>query len=550
MNNNHNEEFEKLRNKVNSLENRISQLEATFGFTNTINYNSKVESSLNELSALEDQSQKSEHSGIESRFGEFGLAWMGTIVFLFGISFINQYFLNTGQALIAAIFGYCSVIGTFLLSYFLRNNYTSLSSKLNFISNILIYYITLRLHFFSDNPLISSKEIALGLLLTVVIVQHYFALKSKSEFKAGVSILMFLFTAIISNFAHFQFSLVVATAIISLVLFYKNGWWKLTLSSMFFGYVIFLLWLLVNHILVSKTPEIVSDQHTILYLLFYVTVFSGLILKKQEGLFPNSIIFVSVIMNGLFFSLLLLIYVVFFYLNNYIGIFFSIAASCLIFSVILKKYSEWKFTPALYALYGFVSISIGIFGIYNLPYSFLFLSIQSLLVVSMAIWYRSKIIVVMNFVLFLMLITTYLLTSGSIDSINISFALIPLVSARIINWQKDRLDIKTELMRNMYLVIGFFTVLFALYKIVPVNYVTLSWTFAAGTYFLLSFILHNNKYRLMALYTLIATVLYLFIFDLARVDMLYRIIAFMVVAVISITISIYYSKRKKHDQNQ
>ena len=245
--------------------------------------------------------------------------------------------------------------------------------------------------------------------------------------------------------------------------------------------------------------------------------------------------------------MLLLIFIVFFYLNNYIGIFFSIATSCIVFSILLKRFSEWKFTPALYALYGFVSISIAVFGIYNLPYSFLLLSIQSLLVVSMAIWFRSKIIVVMNFGLFLMLLTTYIIASESINSINISFALVPLVSARIINWKKDQLDIKTELMRNMYLIIGFFTVLYALYKIVPIYYVTLSWTVIAGCYFLLSFLLKNNKYRQMALYTLIATVLYLFIFDLARVDMIYRIIAFMVVAVISITISVYYSKRKKKD---
>ncbi|OFX20753.1 MAG: hypothetical protein A2033_03445 [Bacteroidetes bacterium GWA2_31_9] len=547
-NNNHNEDFDSLKNKINNLENRIFQLESKFGIAT--NNNTTVESSISELSIEENQPINSEHSGIESRFGEFGLAWMGTIVFLFGISFINQYFLNTGQSLIAAIFGYCAVIGTFLISHLLRKNFASLSSKLNFISNILIYYITLRLYFFSDIPLISNKEIALGLILCVVIVQHFFALKSKSELKASISVLMLLLTASISNTTHFQFIIVVSAAIVAVVLFYIHGWWKLTLSSMFFGYVLFLLWLLTNHILVSKSPEIANDQNTIIYLLFYVTLFSMLILCKQKGQFPDAVIFISVIMNGLFFSLLLLIYIVFFYLNNYIGIFFSIATSCLVFSVLLKRYSEWKFTPALYALYGFVSISIAVFGIYNLPYSFLFLSIQSLLVVSMAIWFRSKIIIVMNFVLFLMLLVTYLIASKSVDSINISFAIVPLVSARIINWQKERLDIKTDLLRVFYLIIGFFTVLYALYKVVPVNFVTLSWTLAAGCYFLLSFMLKNNKYRAMALYTLIATVLYLFIFDLARVDIIYRIIAFMVVAVISITISIYYSKRKKQDDNQ
>lgn len=545
-NNNHNEQFEKLLEKISNLENRILALENKFGFEKV--YKPSIETSNTELS-VDVPKINSEDSGIESRFGEFGLAWMGSIVLLFGISFINQFFLNSGQSLIAAIFGYFSVIGTFLISHLIRKNFSSLSSKLYFISNILIYYITLRLYFFSDHPLVQSKEIALGLLLCVVIIQLYFSLKSKSEFKASISILLLLFTSVVSKITHFQFPLVITTAIISVAMFYKFGWWKLTLLNIFFGYVIFLIWLLINYILVSNLPENISDQNTIFYLLLYVSIYSILILIKQKGLFPDSIIFISVFLNGLFFSLILLIYIVFFYLNNYLGIFFSIATSCIIFSVLLKNFSDWKYTPALYALYGFVSISIAVFGIYNLPYSFLFLSIQSLLVVSMAIWFKSKIIVVMNFILFLMLLTTYLIASESVNSINISFALVPLISARVINWQKERLDIKTDLLRFIYLIIGFFTVLYALYKIVPVNYVTLSWTITAGCYFILSFLLKNNKYRAMALYTLIATVMYLFIIDLARVEMIYRIIAFMVVAVISITISIFYSKKKKKNIN-
>jgi uncharacterized membrane protein len=71
---------------------------------------------------------------------------------------------------------------------------------------------------------------------------------------------------------------------------------------------------------------------------------------------------------------------------------------------------------------------------------------------------------------------------------------------------------------------------------------------AALLYFLLSFILKNVKYRYMALGTMICTAFYLFIIDMARIDIIYRVLAFLFLAAISIGISIYYTNRiKKSD---
>ena len=123
----------------------------------------------------------------------------------------------------------------------------------------------------------------------------------------------------------------------------------------------------------------------------------------------------------------------------------------------------------------FVALSVTVFGIYGLPRAYFLLALQSLLVVSMALWFRSKVIVVMNTFLFIILLIVYLATVHSLDSANFAFALVSLVTARTLNWQKKRLEIKTELLRNTYLIIGFSMMLYALYKIVPGNYVTLSW---------------------------------------------------------------------------
>jgi hypothetical protein len=273
-------------------------------------------------------------------------------------------------------------------------------------------------------------------------------------------------------------------------------------------------------------------------------------LFKHKALIPDTIVFIIIILNGLFFTLVLSMYMVSFYLNNYVGIFLSIFVICILFSVFLKKYSEWKYTPAFYSLYGFVAISTAIYGLFGLPLAYLLLSIQSLLVVSMAIWFRSKIIVLMNFFLFVFLMIAYFSSPDSVNSINFSFALISIITARIINLQRSRLDIKTDLLRNVYLIIGFFAMLYALYKAVPMQYVILSWTIAAVAYFIVSILIRNIKYRWMAIFTMVAAAIYLFIVDLASVGIIYRIVAFMFLAVISITISVYYTKHKKKNINE
>ena len=91
----------------------------------------------------------------------------------------------------------------------------------------------------------------------------------------------------------------------------------------------------------------------------------------------------------------------------------------------------------------------------------------------------------------------------------------------------------------------FIMVLFTLYHLVPRQFVTLSWTMAAVLYFVFSMLLKNVKYRYMALATLMATAIYLFIVDLARIELVYRVIALFFLAIIAIALSFYYSKKQK-----
>jgi hypothetical protein len=192
-----------------------------------------------------------------------------------------------------------------------------------------------------------------------------------------------------------------------------------------------------------------------------------------------------------------------------------------------------------------MGMSIAFYGLLGFPRVYLLLAVQSLVVVSMALWFRNRLIIIMNSLLFLVILIVYLLSSKNISSVNFCFALIALISARIINLKNSRLQIKTDLIRNLYMIEAFFMILLALFHAVPKQFVTFSWTMAALLYFIISLLLKNIKYRYMALGTMICSAFYLFIVDLARIGIIYRVLALLFLAAISIGISIYYTNRVK-----
>jgi len=97
-------------------------------------------------------------------------------------------------------------------------------------------------------------------------------------------------------------------------------------------------------------------------------------------------------------------------------------------------------------------------------------------------------------------------------------------------------------MRNAYLAAAFFMFPYALYHIVPGSYVSLSWMVVAVFYYILSRLLNNIKYRWMAVSTLLLTVLYVFLVDMTKLDPVYRVISFLLLAVVLIIISTLYSR--------
>jgi len=534
-------QVEALESKLGRIEKRLEKLEIS-GSSSP----SAIQDSDQPTFEINSPIPTSLDSQYESRVVEYGFAWISAIVYLFGIVFLMAYVRNQGFSLLAGILGYGGTASLFFLSNYLRKSFPHILSAGQVSGLILLYYVTLRMHFFTPDPLIGSKSIALMLLLLVIGGQVYFSIRKQNEFMGTVSLILLLLTGLFYDSTYVTLTLNGTTAILALILFSRYGWWRLLLFIMFSVYLAHAMWYLNNPMVGNPLKAVDSHQHNIIYLIFYATAFALTLSVPHKKKVSNGILVSIAIWNAICFTLLMLLNVLGFYQDNYTWIFLIVSALCLIYSVILKSRTDRKFAPAFYACFGFMALSISVYGYSGLPEVYFFLALQSLLVVSMALWFRSRIIVIVNTIIFISILLAYLFTGDSMHHISFTFAFIALATARIMNWQRERLTLKTDIFRNIYLVAAFFTVLYALYHAVPSQYITLSWTAFAVVYFMLSVVLSNVKYRWMAILTILVSSLRLFLVDFARLETGYRVIAFLFFAIIALGVSIYYTKRIKN----
>jgi len=536
------DKLEEILSRLDSLENRITFLES-----NKVQHTQAKPISEQELKTIVafPDANISESATFETNLGEYGLAWLGNVVLFFAIALLWKYFNDAGQPIASIVVGAVSVTGVFVLSQYFRKSYTYLSFMFNLFGFISLFYIILRLHFYNDHPFITNRIMAVFLLIIVIAIQLYFAFIKRSQVMAVLAFTLAMVTAFICNKTQTYFLISLATTCLVIYSFWKFDWWKSLIFILISGFFINLVWLLKNPISLLKTPEDLTYHFAFIYFSVTTALYSLVAFRKHNKAFPVDMILATILLAGFAYIILLLIWVFRYYPTDYVPYFAAISIYSIAFSIILKLYSPWKYAPALYALFGFVSISVTVFGIYHFPASFLLLTFQSLLVLALAIWYRSHFITLMNTFLVIGLAITYYKISGTLQAVNFSIPIVAFASARIIHWQKIRLNLKTEFIQNVYLFILFLSLLYATYKGIPGHYITESWLGITGVYFMLSILIKSIKYRWMAMANLLITAMYLFLVDLAKIDLIYRIIAFLIFAVITIVISTYYVKKLK-----
>jgi hypothetical protein len=349
-------------------------------------------------------------------------------------------------------------------------------------------------------------------------------------------------TALVGETPNFLF-IVLSLLSISVVYFkFKYEWSYVLFFGIVLTYITHFIWFLNNPVLGNRMELVSSPESNLLFILVYSGIFAFGNLLRDKNIPENN----SVIMNSLFNSLgcygLYLFISATKFQTHFVLLHLLISIIFLFFAIGFWLREKSKFSTFFYSIAGYLALSFAIISRYEIPHVFIWLSWQSILVISTAIWFRSKFIVVANFFILSTIFIVYLVAASEYSLVGLNFGIVALVSARIMNWQKHRLELTTELMRNSYLVIAFLIVPYALYFLIPSGYISLSWIALTLFYYSLSLLLKNIKYRWMALGTLVLTITYLIIIGMTKLDPVYRIVSFLVLGTVLIITSLLYTR--------
>lgn len=535
-------ELENLKKEISGLNERITALESSLKQLKDQNVStSQIISSQDDLEYDIKLPFQSEGS-IEFRVGEYGMAWLGNIVLLFGVTFLVQYLQNRGYTVFSFLTGFISIAAIYITAYLTRKSFAYLSRLFFYNGHLLLFYFSIHLHFFEKSPLIQNETLGIIITLMVSVVLFFIAFRRKSQLMLAMVLTMILIIGIISNSTEIMAVLTTFVAMLSAFLLYRFAWPKLYLVFIFLVYLSHWVWLLNNPFMGNSLEFISSPGYNFVSIFITGLAFSLIAFFSLNEKISNDFVVASIIFSGLGFSALLILGTIVFFLSNYVLLYGTIALFCLIFSYLLKKKSAHDIIASMYALYGFLAMSVCFYGLFDIPKAYLFFSLQSLLVVSMALWFRSRFIVIMNTILYILLLVFYLADKTDLASADFSFVLVAFITARIINWKKERLNIKTEIVRNLYLLSGFAMTLIAFYRNIPESYITISWIIVAIAFFALSYIIKNVKYRWLAIATVIASGIKLIFADMSNIDIGYRVLVFLGLAIISIIVSVFYTR--------
>ena len=530
---------------IKNLEERVSRLELLIQQLQLPNtpeqFEKKLIADTENLTSILNKNEQSEDL-LELKVGQFWLAKIGIIILTIGIASILILPFQNFPSFLPSLIGLAASLIILGLSRFWKKNNNYMVNYLMGSGIVTLFISVLRLHFFSTAPIITNDYILTLLLLVIVTFSIFLAVKKNTQGIGALGTILFAVTALISNSAVITFLLLILLSANSVYFKKKYNWLFLFAVGISSTYISHLIWYVNTPFLGNDLTFRTENQYNIIFLLAYLIIYSLGNLSNdsslKEDLKTSSISFFNcALFDGLFILIL--------FTSKANAGFHLLAAMVLIsISIIYWTKQQSKYSTFFYSMSGYLTLSIAIALLTPHPDYYFWLGLQSLLVISTAVWFRSKIIVVANFLIFITIIITFLATEVHTGITLISFGIIALVSARILNWKQLRLELKTEQMRNTYLMVSLLIIPYSLFRLVNIEYVSLSWIALSIFYYVLGILLKIKKYRWMALLTLLLTVGFSFILGLSSSDTSFKIISFLSVGVALIITSVIYSRKK------
>ena len=532
-----------LAELITRLEQRVSRLEAAMKVDHP-------DDQQPEEAVLPDTvSDEVDEEEFELRVGQNWFAKAGIVLLSLGIMFLLAFPYQDVPSFVPSLVGFVLVAIMMRLSTYWQRSFEQVAGYLVGGGMVVLFFSVLRLSYFTSYPAIETREVTVLLLLAVVALNLVVAARRDSPLQLAMNLALGFAAAGATLAPYVVFGVVTVGVVVSVFLFQRFGKSLYLFTGILCAHGVHLLWGIGNPVIGNELAFATGPEAQFLFLTLYASIFglSGLIGSRGRDWGAVELglsLFLGACSYGLYLLLSLAASIETVYLWHALA---SVAYMGLAVAYWVKGRS--RYATFVFAMLGYMALSIAIVSRFTIVDSFVWLCWQSVIVLSTAVWFHSRFIVVANFFIYLSIFVAYLVSDVALTMVSVSFGVVALVSARILNWQRDRLELKTEMMRNAYLVSALLFLPYALYHILPGEYVSLSWLGLAFFYYLSSRILHARKYRWMALMTMVLAIVHVFLVDLVGLDPTLRIISFVVLGIALLGVSMFYTRGRKNGGN-
>jgi len=522
---------------LKSIESRISKLETYLDLPSA-----KIDEDIEEGPIIPKKKSETDEE-LEFRIGQFWFAKLGIFVFLVGWLIGNTLPFEEVNSMLFVVIGFVTGLVTIFAGIFFKNRFPHISGWILGSGFAIVYIAALRMHFFHPVPVVTDIIPILVIVYIVSFALILSGIKWGSTYITAFGFSLGYLSALIGDYSILIFLTITLLAIQSAYLKIKLNWTGLFNFIIVTSYLIHLIWFINNPLVGNQLELQIGQPLNLIFILFYVIIFTIAYFasKDYDESLPTAMSFL--VNTSMGYGLFLLITIL---SAPSLGQVYNLLASIIFlgFAILFFTKKSSKVATFYYAMTGYAALSIAIILQFDMPDFFMWLCFQSLLVVSTAVWFRSKFIILANFIIFLLIFFAFLILSGATSGISLSFGIVALLSARILNWKKDKLELKTEQMRNAYLLTALLIIPYSLYQLLPSGFVAFSWIAVAILYYVFSLMLKNVKYRYMSLATFLLTVVYVFVLGITSDETIFKILSFLVLGAALVIISVVYTRNR------
>ena len=473
--------------------------------------------------------------------GQNWLASVGILVLTCGVGFALLLPFRELPPFVPSLAGGLVAGAMLLLAHRWRTTFELVAGYFRGAGMALLHFSALRLCLFGAQHVLAVDSAAAAVLLTAVVVLNVaMALRLRSPWLLGVALLTGFVTVVAVGAPYFVFLGVALLLALGAHAAVTRSWTWLPVFLIPVGYATHLLWL-INRPWSGREFEILSRPVAgIFAVLAYVVVNAvGSLGRRDRSAEDPATVFAVLLKCGGYLVLVLAS------MNATPALF---AAAHLLATVVFLGLAAafWhreasRISTFFYAMTGYLALSAALVRLVPLPNLFIWLSWQSLLVVATALWFRSKLIVVGNFFIYASIVVAYMVMSTSESGISIGLGIVALLTARILGWQRERLELQTGMMRNSYLASAFIVFPYALYHLVPHAFVAVSWVGVAITYYVMNLIVRSRTYRWMGHCTLLLTAFYVIVVGIFQLEGALRIGSFLLLGTVLMVVSLIFT---------